>query len=169
MWNDTDEPIAYLITFRTYGTWLHGDERGSVDRFNNKFGAPRIPHNQPWKKHNENEMIGEPVLLDSKQRSEIKAAIKETCDHRNWRLYALAVRTNHVHVVVAAHGRKPGIFLNAFKANSTRRMSESACWPYDYSPWVDKGSKRKLWNDSHIANACDYVEFGQGLPLPEFK
>jgi len=26
-------PLAYLITFRSYGTWLHGDERGSVDRF----------------------------------------------------------------------------------------------------------------------------------------
>jgi hypothetical protein len=23
---------GYLITFCCYGTWLHGDERGSVDR-----------------------------------------------------------------------------------------------------------------------------------------
>jgi len=29
MWNDTDLPLGYLITFRCYGTWLHGDERGS--------------------------------------------------------------------------------------------------------------------------------------------
>jgi hypothetical protein len=33
MWNDTDIPLAYLITFRCYGTWLHGDKRGSIDRF----------------------------------------------------------------------------------------------------------------------------------------
>ena len=26
-WNDTDIPLGYLITFRTYGTWLPGDER----------------------------------------------------------------------------------------------------------------------------------------------
>jgi len=26
---------AYLITFTTYGTWVHGDERGSVDREHN--------------------------------------------------------------------------------------------------------------------------------------
>ena len=32
MWNDTDIPLAYLISFRCYGTWLHGDERGSIDR-----------------------------------------------------------------------------------------------------------------------------------------
>ena len=24
-------PLGYLITFRTYGTWLHGDKRGSVN------------------------------------------------------------------------------------------------------------------------------------------
>jgi hypothetical protein len=24
-------PTAYFITFHTYGTWLHGDERGSTD------------------------------------------------------------------------------------------------------------------------------------------
>ena len=25
---NTDEPIAYFITWTTYGTWLAGDERG---------------------------------------------------------------------------------------------------------------------------------------------
>src|SRR6266566_1829504 len=25
MWNDTDTPLACFISFRTYGTWLHGD------------------------------------------------------------------------------------------------------------------------------------------------
>ena len=24
-------PLAYLITWTTYGTWLHGDDRGSFD------------------------------------------------------------------------------------------------------------------------------------------
>jgi hypothetical protein len=33
MWNDTDLPLGYLITFRCYGSWLHGDKRGSIDRF----------------------------------------------------------------------------------------------------------------------------------------
>ena len=27
MWN---KPLAYFITFTTYGTWLHGDSRGSM-------------------------------------------------------------------------------------------------------------------------------------------
>ncbi|HEY2974445.1 MAG TPA: hypothetical protein VGJ48_18145 [Pyrinomonadaceae bacterium] len=31
-------PYGYLITFRAYGTWLHG-RPGSVDRFHNAFKA----------------------------------------------------------------------------------------------------------------------------------
>ncbi len=33
-------PLAYFITFRTYGTWLPGDERGTVDVDNNAYGSP---------------------------------------------------------------------------------------------------------------------------------
>ena len=45
MWNDTDIPLAYLITFRCYGTWLHGDKRGSIDRFHNAHKSPHIKPN----------------------------------------------------------------------------------------------------------------------------
>ena len=42
-WDDNEFPLAYLLTFRTYGTWHHGDERGSVDRRSfNKFGNADI-------------------------------------------------------------------------------------------------------------------------------
>ncbi len=43
--NYSDFPLAYLITIRCYGTWLHGDERGSVDRKYNRYGTPRIAPN----------------------------------------------------------------------------------------------------------------------------
>ena len=33
-------PIADLITFTTYGTWLHGDKSGSVDKEHNQYGSP---------------------------------------------------------------------------------------------------------------------------------
>src|SRR5688572_30293307 len=43
---DEGIPFGYHITFRAYGTWLHGDSRGSVDRFHNRFGTPRLPRNE---------------------------------------------------------------------------------------------------------------------------
>jgi hypothetical protein len=39
-------PLAYLITFRTYSTWMHGHDRGSVDRKHNVYGTPRLTANR---------------------------------------------------------------------------------------------------------------------------
>src|SRR5437868_339150 len=38
-------PLAYFLTFRCYGTWLHGDGRGSVDALHNVPGTPRMAPN----------------------------------------------------------------------------------------------------------------------------
>ena len=64
MWNDTDEPVAYFITFRTYGTWLHGDARGSVNRFRNKYKSDRLPKESKWLEVNAARLKSEPVLLN---------------------------------------------------------------------------------------------------------
>jgi hypothetical protein len=58
--------------------------------------------------------------------------------------------------------------LNAFKANATRKLREDDLWPHPFSPWADKGSKRKLWNERSVARAIDYVLNGQGDDLPDF-
>jgi hypothetical protein len=36
-------PLAYLITWTCYGTWLHGDERGAADLDHNIPGTPYLP------------------------------------------------------------------------------------------------------------------------------
>jgi REP element-mobilizing transposase RayT len=169
MWNDTDIPLAYLITFRTYGTWLHGDERGSVDREHNRYKAPYASSNQNRKQHNRTILKGEPVVLNATQRASVQRAIRDTCAHRKWRLHALSVRTNHVHTGVSIGVKKPELALNALKANATRQMKEDSCWRMTHSPWVDRGSKRYLWNERSLEKAIDYVLNGQGDELPEFE
>jgi len=168
MWNDTDIPLAFLITFRCYGTWLHGDERGSVNRFRNQYKSPRLPPEKKWLGTNTQRLKGEIVILDAAQRGCVEAAARETCEIRQWHLHALNVRTNHVHLVVSIGEKKPEIALNAFKANATRKMREAGCWQSERSPWVDKGSKRYLWNERSIALAVDYVIGGRGDDLPDF-
>ena len=167
MWNDTDTPLAYFISFRTYGTWLHGDRRGSIDRFHNRYGDPYLPPNEAWKRHNRQQLKTAPLILGARQRSSVEQAIRETCKIRKWDLQAFNVRTNHVHTVVAAN-RRPELVLNAFKANATRQLREDRLWLHPFSPWADKGSKRRLWNERSVANAIDYVLYGQGDDLPDF-
>ena len=95
-------PLGYLITFRGYGTWLHGDRRGSVNRFSNRFGTPRLPQDEGWEKYNRAALKQSPVRLGSRQRRAIDEAIRETCKIRKWDFWTTNVRTNHVHTVVSA-------------------------------------------------------------------
>ncbi|HWY68950.1 MAG TPA: hypothetical protein VNX88_09810 [Terriglobales bacterium] len=54
-----DIPLAYLITFRCYGTWLHGDERGSIDRHQNQYQSPYIVPNPNWHTYNLRRLNGQ--------------------------------------------------------------------------------------------------------------
>jgi REP element-mobilizing transposase RayT len=167
MWNDTDTPLAYFISFRCYGTWLHGDKRGSIDRFHNAYRSPYIARNEKWHQHNEHRLKAHPLILNAKARKSVQWAIRETCDIRQWLLQAINVRTNHIHTVVSAN-RKADLVLNAFKANATRQLKQDTIWTYAFSPWAEGGSRRRLWNEQSVAKAIDYVLNGQGDVLPDF-
>ena len=70
--NDDHKALAYFITFRTYGTWLHGDKRGSVDRFHNRYGSPRLPPNKLREKYSRSLLKRPPVRLTGKQRKVVR-------------------------------------------------------------------------------------------------
>ena len=106
-------PLAYLITFRCYGTWLRGDPRGSVDRKHHVYGAPKITPNQHFEDSNRKQLKHAPVLLDARQRKVVEDAVRGVCDCRKYMLRALNVRTNHVHCVVTAMC-KPEPVLDTF-------------------------------------------------------
>src|SRR5690606_13242788 len=113
-------------------------------------------------------MKAEAVLLNAARRQATESAIRSVCEHKEWRLRAANVRTNHAHVVVSTCDRNPHKALNAFKPYATRRMRAEGCWDSARSPWSDKGSERWLWDELSVANACDYVLNGQGGDLSEF-
>jgi REP element-mobilizing transposase RayT len=163
-YSDERIPLGYLITFRSYGTWLHG-EPGSVDRFHNIYGTPRLVGNQKRKEYNQRLLKQQPVKLDTRKRAAVLSAIKETCEIRKWELWVSNIRTNHVHAVVSALC-DPEINLNALKANATRKMRESRSWLSDRSPWVRRGSKRYLGTEEDLRNAIAYVMYEQGESLP---
>ena len=159
--NDDHTPLAYLITFRTYGTWLHGDSRGSVDRYHNRYGTPRLPPNKLRQEYERRRLKRPPVRLTVKQRKCVEKAIRETCEYRKWVLWSVNARTNHVHTVVTAN-RDPELVLNAFKGNATRKMKEDGFWKSNDKPWAKGGSKPRVWTQKELMAAIDYVLYGQG-------
>lgn len=162
-WDDNEFPLAYLITIRTYGTWLHGDERGSVDvHGRNIYGLPKVTPNKNLTERMGENMKDEVFLLDEKQREAVEESIKETCKIRAYDLLAVNVRTNHLHAVVAANV-KPEAIINGFKAYATRKLKEKYLIVKDTKVWSRGGSNRYLWKKHHVDEAIDYVLYGQGL------
>ncbi|MFH0980204.1 MAG: transposase [Planctomycetota bacterium] len=161
----TDRPLAYLITFPTYGTWLHGDERGSVDRDHNIPGTPLLDPAPARQRCEVERLQYAPVVLDTPRRHVVHQAIVDVAQHPGWTLHALNVRTNHVHVVVSAD-QTPERVMNAFKSWATRRMVEAGVLPAGQKAWARHGSTGYLWKPDQVEAACAYVVEGQGADLP---
>ena len=94
-------PLAYFLTWTCYGTWLHGDERGSVDDTHNMRGASYLSPDPRRRAHETRNMPADPIVLNERSRDIVARAITDHCRIRDWELLALNVRRNHVHLVVA--------------------------------------------------------------------
>ena len=162
--DDNEFPLAYLITLRTYGTWLHGDERGSMDRNNNVYGTPKISSNPRLQQSDHGLLKHPPITLNAKQRQVVERAIREVCDYRPYLLRAINVRTNHVHTVVTAM-QDPEPVLDAFKSYATRALRRAKLMPVNVKPWVRHGSTVYLWKEKDVAKAIEYTMLGQGDDL----
>jgi len=162
-------PLAYLITVRSYGTWLHGDERGSMDRREyNRFGDPKIAASKLKVTSDRNLMKTAPFLFNSTIRRSIEAAIREVCKMRIYSLYAINVRSNHAHMVASASA-EPEFMMNSFKSYATRRLRSENIIDEKAKVWARHGSTRYLWTEQHIDSAVEYVVNGQGDELPTFS
>ena len=155
-------PIAYLITFRTFGNWLHGDERGSMQRSRDRrFMTVKLEPNVPLNDAMSTELRHAPVMFSAVQREIVEAAIRETCEFRSYGHRASNVRTNHAHAVISA-AVKPEKIANDLKVNATRRLREAGEFDPSVKIWGRGASTRYLWKPAHVAAAVDYVLYSQG-------
>jgi REP element-mobilizing transposase RayT len=148
------DPLAFFLTWTTYGTWLPGDERGWVW----KGKAFQLP--QPGKERAAMDRMTEaPCTLDEQQRRVVMETITEHCRLRDWQLFALNCRAKHVHVVVAAD-REPEEVRDQFKAWSTRKLKE-----FEQSRnrvgrkkwWTERGSERYVGDEESLEAVIRYV------------
>jgi REP element-mobilizing transposase RayT len=156
-------PLAYFLTFTTHGTWLHGDERGSVDRDHNIFGTKLAAANLIREAKNRESMKGTEVVLSSEARAVVDEAIRKTCIVRLWTLHALNVRSNHVHVVVTSDDDAEKT-MNDLKAWATRALREGDLVKPDQRVWTRKGSRHKLFTTNAVAAAAHYTLHEQDGP-----
>jgi hypothetical protein len=112
------DPLAYFLTWPTYGTWLPGDERGWV-----LHGKGWRPPDPILKLEAEARLTEDACLLDKEQRRLVEQTVADHCRVRGWVLHAVNCRSNHVHVVVTARLDPDGVRAQ-FKSWCTRRLKE---------------------------------------------
>ena len=112
-------PLAYFLTWRSYGTWLPGDERGCVDPLHNVYDTPFAPPDEDRKSIAESSMLGAPFELGEEARAIVDQTVRDHCTIKKWSLHAVNVRTNHVHVVVSCGAFDPDMAMGQFKSWGT--------------------------------------------------
>ncbi|MFG0312874.1 MAG: transposase [Phycisphaerales bacterium] len=164
------QPLAYYLTWSTYGTRLHGDQRGSVDHEHNQVGAAWLRPNVKRERAALASLRQAPLVLESPMRTVVAHAIRDHAAIRDWRLHALAVRSNHVHVIVdcrcAPSFPSPERVIQEFKSWGTRRLRRESQIDADRRVWTDHGSTRWINNDRSLVSAIDYVTRLQDGPKP---
>jgi REP element-mobilizing transposase RayT len=94
----------------------------------------------------------DPCRLTIKQRMCVEEAIRELASRYRWTIHALAVQSDHPHVVITAP-RAGDQLREALKAVATRALNKrfgQRRW------WAEGGSRKYIWDDEYLARAIRY-------------
>ena len=119
-----DLPFAYHITFGTYGTRLHGDDRGSADRAHNAPGEPFLGPDVKRRKRETRLLHSEPIIFTSTQQRFIETAVPGVCKRGDWGYHIAAAGPDHVHVLVSTDA-DPKVVRRLLKRWLGQRLSSN--------------------------------------------
>ncbi|HLB56134.1 MAG TPA: transposase [Coxiellaceae bacterium] len=164
MQNKKQIPIAYIITCRTYATWLHGDARLSVDPKHNQYATPKIPPMSGFQKTMRSNCKEEMFIMDESQRKIVLQSIIDTCKFSNWHLHAAQVRTNHMHVVVTSE-KAPEKIAISLKAYATRYLKQQNPELNRERFWSRGASTGYIFQEEFLFRAMQYTIEDQGKEM----
>ncbi len=154
------EPLAFFLTLHAYGTWMHGHQSGSVDKKHNVYGERFLPPQQVKSQLREIEFH-----FDERIRRQIQDSMIKQCEFRIWTLFAIHVRTTHLHLVVSTGTTSSERAMTMLKAHATRAIRNAEQIPENQKIWSRHGSTRYLWNEKDVIAASRYTVYEQGADL----
>ncbi len=94
--------------------------------------------------------------MNGTMRKAVDDAIREVCEYRGWKLHALNVRTNHIHVVVGNAEDRIAV-IRDIKSYSTRRLRKDGLIAVDRKLWTRRCGHRWLHDEEYLHTAIHYV------------
>lgn len=107
------------------------------------------------------------VTLNGPMRKCVREGITEHCRFKQWHLHALAVRSNHVHMVVASATHTAQRVMVAVKARATLLLRKERLVPQDQPVWTQRASAIVLDTPASFEGAVRYVLHEQGPELSD--
>ena len=165
----------WLFTWTTYGSWLPGDDRGSVTRViqpeqshrgeNDHFETPPTAAIPALADLARSRLRCHPIRLTKPQAELLITQFQETCDFRRWFFGAAAIMANHIHVLLGVTGDPdPDHILRDLKSYGSRALNRNGNRPASGTWWTQSGSKRKNPDETAVRNSIAYIR-DQEFPL----
>ena len=129
------ETLGYMVTWTTYGTWLQGDRRGYVR--NGKI----LPADRLLYERNVTKLSGGPVSLSLAQRRTVRTAIFTEAERLGQKIFALAIGSNHVHLLVEYIPKAIGRVVSHYKHAARLALA-------------DKGNTDRWWTKGYDKRYC---------------
>lgn len=125
-----------MLTWTTYGTWLQGDKRGYV-----KDGQI-LEQNKIFEEINKSNLEKQPVKFNAKQKKIVEEAIIQEAKRLEQKVFALAVFSNHIHLLVEKNHESIERAVALYKTAIRKPLHK------------DAGLKGKIWSKGFDKRFC---------------
>jgi REP element-mobilizing transposase RayT len=137
-----------MVTFTTYGTYLQGSKRGYV-----KDGEIR-GESEKLRKANKEAQKDRRFILTEENYEPVRQAILEEAVILGQKVYAIAISTTHIHIVVSAIDELIETAVARYKRAATKALREIG---FEGKVWTKGFDKRFCFNEGELKTRIEYV------------
>lgn len=127
--------IGYMVTWTMYGNWLPGDNRGYVR--NGRI----LPADNKLLQANKARQKSPAVKLSAQEKKIVREEILAEAEEIGHEIIALAVYTNHIHLLARPHSQSIEELVGRYKSLTTRSL-----WEH--------GRKGRIWTKGYDKRFC---------------
>jgi REP element-mobilizing transposase RayT len=141
--------LGYMLTWTTYGTWLQGDKRRYVKK------GRTLPANVKLFKANKEFQANETVHLSPQQKRLVYDAIINEAERIGQRILAIAVYSNHVHLVGEYIPKPIAVIVAYYKKAGRLALKENGIVG---KVWTKGYDKRYCFDQKTLQREIQYVQ-----------
>lgn len=166
--------LAHHCIFSMYGFWLPNDPRGSgsdyitvwelfrygpATKTLSRHSVAANRHDHALRLQAKEALKYPPVQITGLQAVTIAKGFRKACEEGGYRIHALSILPDHIHLVIGRHPRWIRQIVGHLKSRATTALKENLLWFPDNRPvWGEHGWNVFLDTEAAVRRAIRYVE-----------